>query len=142
MYLARTLVAAALLTTAAGRLGAQHAPAGTAGERASSFEGMAELRRELAGVEHLTDAQRAALEKVEGAYRARYRAAGAALLAALDRARADGAPPEPDEMRRLDAAVRAAWLDEIREVRALLRDGAQRARFDANVAALRGEEGR
>jgi hypothetical protein len=115
-----------------GGIGPATSPA--AGDAAKRFEEMASLKSALAHVDGLSHAQKDSLKHVEATYKADFKQYGVAAKKLFAGA---GAAPNPDEYKKLEEGAHTLRADELAAARAVLATDAQRATFDANVAAMR-----
>ncbi len=138
--LSRFLAAAALTAAVALPVAAQGPGGGMGGGNPMQrLAQMASLERPMAGVEGVTDAQKASLAKIEGKYRTELGEAAMSLRDIMMAAREAGSPPDMNEMRKVRDAMREMRTKELAEARAVLTE-AQRPKFDENVKAMLDEE--
>lgn len=140
----RLLAAASLATTATLPLAAQGGPppGGGMGGMGGGMQRMMQsvsLQPLLAGVPSITDAQKAALTKIEDKMKNDLTEAAGAIRDMMMAARQSGEQPDRTEMMKVRDAMQKtreqAWAD----ARATLTD-AQRPTFDANLKAMKEEE--
>jgi hypothetical protein len=143
MRLPRLALAAAVATIVTLPLAAQGGPPGGGmggpGGGMQRMMQMASLERPLAGIDGVTDAQKASLGQVEARYRKEIGEAMAAMRDMMMAARESGTPPDMNEMRKNREAMREMRTKEWAEARALL-TAAQQPKFDENTKAILDEE--
>lgn len=102
-------------------------------ELAKRLERMASLDDATKGVEGLDRTQKDSLKRIEARYGEHFKGYGREARRLFESA-SDG-PPDTEAMRKLQDGARTLREEELAAARAVLRTDAQRARFDANVAA-------
>jgi Spy/CpxP family protein refolding chaperone len=139
MHRMRAAVVAALLIGTTVAAGAQGGPPGGGGPGGGRrMEQMASLEKPLTGVDGMTDAQKAALSKIEADYKTKFTEAGTAMREAMMAARASGGAPDMAAMMKMRENMTALRKEELALARAAL-TAAQHAKFDENVKAEEAE---
>lgn len=143
--LARLSATAALLAAVTAPLAAQGAPGGGMGGGMGGPGGMQRmmqavtLERPLQGIAGITDAQKAALTKIEDKMKKDLTEAAGAMRDLMMAARQSGEQPDMNEMRKTREAIVKMREQAYADARAVLTE-AQRPAFDANLKAMQEEE--